>query len=263
MALFNFRFKPLRDVHPWGTPDKPTLHWYGLSDGEQWIEVGHDRLFEISDEFLTEFGGMRCMDYYLARLYEDTLNILPHVLEPVPDGLSDYLYDTQYSDWDSKRDLFFGASAEEMSAEEEFVIDHTMWISERSLFCPHFSAPPKIRMWSTNDGQTHIAWETAHCVCEGVRMWSANSGTYSLETTQFEREIDSFHERLMAAMDGRIADVKRGVLDPSIAIDVAELERAQREHRALFPRLARKLTPPTDWDAARKAIDIVARRGSH
>jgi hypothetical protein len=263
MALFNFRLTPLREVHPWGGPEKPTLHWYGLTYGEQWIEAGSDRLFEVSDEFLGKFGGTRHIDYNLARLYEDILEMLPHVLEPVPDDLSQYLYGAAHSEWQSKKRLAFSESTDELSGDEEYEIDHTMWIGSRTLYCPQFTAPPQVRMWSTNDQLTHIAWEAGHCICEGVRMWSANSGTFSLTTTQFEREIDSFHERLMAAMDGRITDVRSGAHDPSIAIDVAELERAQHEHRAVFPRLARKLTLVTDWDAARKAIDIVARRGSH
>jgi hypothetical protein len=43
--LFNFRLRPLDQVIPWGDPEAPTFHWFGLSDGEYWIEAGGTTLF--------------------------------------------------------------------------------------------------------------------------------------------------------------------------------------------------------------------------
>jgi Family of unknown function (DUF5984) len=257
MALFNFRLTPVREVQPWGEPHQPSLHWYGLTLGEQWIDVGKSLLFEVSREFLAKHGGTHFIDYQLARLYEDILEMLPHVLEPVPVDVSNYLHATLNVDWNKRLSAFYERNADEMSAEDEFVDLNVSWMRSRILWSGHFSAPPNIRLWSTSDGLTHIAWEADHCQFESASMWSADSGVHSLPTAQFEQEIDSFHERLLAVMDERIAEIKCGSLAPTIAVDVNELERAQSEHRMVFPRLARKLRPPTDWDAARKAIAIV------
>lgn len=186
--------------------------------------------------------------------------MLPYVLEPVPEDLAHYLHAAPHVDYKKYLSAFYDAHPDEMSEEDEFVDLNVSWIRNRQLWSAHFTAPPNIRLWSTSDGLTHLAWEADHCLIEGVRMWSANSGVHSVPTAQFEQEIDSFHDRLLAAMDERIVEIKGGAVAPTIVIDVNDLERVQREYRSEFPRLARKLQPPTDWGAARRAIELVMNR---
>lgn len=49
LPLFQFELRQLDQIQPWGAPDDPNLHWFGLTDGWYWIQVGEDRLFEYSD----------------------------------------------------------------------------------------------------------------------------------------------------------------------------------------------------------------------
>src|ERR1700759_5537644 len=84
--LFNFELTPLQDVTPWGADGNRSLHWFGLTDGHYWINVGDHRLFEYSDAARKDGAPAYC-SYQVVRLLEDILDIAPYVLEPVPGDL--------------------------------------------------------------------------------------------------------------------------------------------------------------------------------
>ena len=57
--LIDFTLLPLAMVQPWGRPDNLSLHWFGLTDGQYWIEVGENKLFErqyLDGELELEFN---------------------------------------------------------------------------------------------------------------------------------------------------------------------------------------------------------------
>lgn len=47
--LFNFWLRPLADVAPWVSENEQRLHWFGLTDGCYWLDVGKDTLFQYTD----------------------------------------------------------------------------------------------------------------------------------------------------------------------------------------------------------------------
>jgi hypothetical protein len=47
--LIDFTLLPIAMVQPWGRPDNLSLHWFGLTDGQYWIEVSENKLFEYSE----------------------------------------------------------------------------------------------------------------------------------------------------------------------------------------------------------------------
>ncbi len=89
--LFEFELRPLDQVKPWGTPADPNLHWFGLTDGQFWIQVGEHRLFEYHQASRNHSGAPQYCDYQVARLYEDIISLVPHALVPVPDDLQHYI----------------------------------------------------------------------------------------------------------------------------------------------------------------------------
>jgi hypothetical protein len=78
--LFEFTLDPVEQICPWGEPPDLSLHWFGLSLGSYWIDLGTTRLLE----YLPLPGWPVHVDYQLARFHEDVLDILPEILEPVP-----------------------------------------------------------------------------------------------------------------------------------------------------------------------------------
>lgn len=47
--LFDFTLVPLDEIEPWGKPGQLSLHWFGLTDGYYWMDVGSSTLFEYSE----------------------------------------------------------------------------------------------------------------------------------------------------------------------------------------------------------------------
>ena len=104
---FCFRLAPLNVVRPWGG-DKPSLHWFGLTDGLFWIEAGDAELFRYSDALVERetrrdppYPVSVYEDYQVVRYWEDLLDLLPAIRSPLPadfaalvrdaDRLSDFL----------------------------------------------------------------------------------------------------------------------------------------------------------------------------
>ncbi|MBE3014889.1 hypothetical protein IL992_37815 [Microbispora sp. NEAU-D428] len=93
MIRFRFALTPLGRVAPWGREHRE-LHWFGLTDGWYWIELAdHEllRYFPDTPRCADSMAQRPCVDYYLARLWEDIIEMTPAVLEPVPPDLFDFV----------------------------------------------------------------------------------------------------------------------------------------------------------------------------
>jgi hypothetical protein len=251
--LFNFSLAPLAEVVPWGEPGAASLHWFGLTQGQYWIAADQDLLLEYSAEEVVRSGLPRFCDYYIVRLHEDLMDMLPSILEPVPGELAPWLQRTG-------RDALY---AWEPEAEEDW---HTRdlalsWISERTLDLGYLSPAADIRLWSDLTF-VHIAWDNRGFVSGEALAWSALVGSIALERSMFEAQVRSFHARFMQKMAERVEAVLGGALDPVIAIDLHQLAREQeRRERALEEARAR-LSLSTDWARIRQAVSTAqARRG--
>lgn len=243
--LFNFELAPLAEVRPWGEPDTPSLHWFGLTQGQYWIAAGQDLLLEYSVEEIAASGLPRFCDYYVVRLHEDLLDMLPSILEPVPMDLAPWLQR-------SKRDALF---AWEPDTDEDWdTRDLALsWIGLRTLDLGYLSPAADIRFWS--DGRSvHIAWDNRGYRIGEKPAWSAGAGHFALPLPMFEAQVRSFHARLMREMTLRVEAVLGGALDPAIAMDLVQLDR---EHEVRLGALAAALdcpTPSTDWAQVRQAV---------
>jgi hypothetical protein len=81
---FQFALSPLADVTPW-RGDRPTLHWFGLSNGWYWIEVDGRQLLRYGDAAVRRWSLSRVhTDYDVVRLWEDLLVLRRSMTEPVP-----------------------------------------------------------------------------------------------------------------------------------------------------------------------------------
>jgi hypothetical protein len=92
--FFHFQLTPIAEIKPWGKKDEPSLHWFGLSDGRYWIQIGETEVFRYSKTVLAAYPPQDpalathsldpYLDYYVARLWEDILEIVPDILDPLP-----------------------------------------------------------------------------------------------------------------------------------------------------------------------------------
>ncbi|MFF1821019.1 DUF5984 family protein [Kribbella sp. NPDC058245] len=218
---FRFGFHPLGEVGLWGG-DKPTLHWFGLTDGWYWIELGDVRLLRFAADYDIPY-----VDYYVVRLWEDLLALLPAAVEEVPADLLGFL-ESDGSDW---KDVESEAA--------DAAID--CW-SDRSLNFSYLRESPSLRCWRIGDHLT-LDWNAPANFAEPRALRT------TVTVADFVTAIDELHTTLMAAMESRITDVEA---TPPLGVDI-DLPNLRREHqdRAQWLTRARSRTQTTDWNAVR------------
>jgi len=259
-VLINFTLAPLEKVRPWGEPGDLSLHWFGLTDGEYWIEVGESTLFEYREH--ARNGGARYCDYQVVRLYEDLMEMLPYILEPVPAPLVPYIsgesakaWQKAYGDWCERDDDVL-----DPDHLGEIADAAVSWSGKRRLDSAYLSPSANIAIWSDRE-RVHIEWDNRDRYFDGRPAWSALVGSYQMPRDQFIEEMQSFHVRLMEQMAERIDQVVARGLPTGIEIDVPGLIR-EHEQRARPLDAVLKFDPRTDWQQTESAIrEILSLQG--
>lgn len=251
--LINFTLAPLEKIRPWGMAGNYRLHWFGLTDGEYWIQAGKSSLFEYSDDAQAA-GASRYCEYQVVRLYEDLMEMLPFILEPVPKSLVQYIFGESAKAWQKTCDDWCDKNYEviERPPFSEIYDTAIVWTGKRRLHSAHLSPSANIAIWS-DDENVHIEWNNRDRLFDGKPAWSAAFGTHQMPRREFEQEIKSFHLRFMGQMAARVALVQQGVLAPEIGIDLPGLVK-EHEQRTRTLDVAFGLLPRTDWSEIERAI---------
>jgi hypothetical protein len=253
--LFQFELRPLDQIQPWGEPEDPNLHWFGLTDGQYWIQAGDYRLFEYSSAAQGRSSVPSFCDYQVVRLYEDVIDIAPYALEPVPEELQRYIaldeakpWNHHWTKWCESMDAS-GASEDSMNLLDEA----GPWMGCRTLDSAYLAPSANIVVWS-NQASVHIQWDNRNKLLHGCQAWSAQFGSWQLPRAEFMDEIRSFHDRLMDQMARRVSQVVAGALPRHIRVDPEGLRREQHSRSRSIERNLGQPAPPTDWPAVLVAI---------
>ncbi|MEH6631539.1 MAG: DUF5984 family protein [Halopseudomonas aestusnigri] len=273
MPLFDFTLKPFEDIDPFSDQGEPVLIWFGLTDAYYHVNVGDEQLFrytpEIEEYWYKEYPDNKqtspVVDYNVIRLYEDLFEILPNILQPLPDEIHAIVStrDTQDQWFGQLRDKFhliIDASDElEDGVEDNFdelhniYLEATGWWGNRQLPTSHLKMGPDIWIWRYKS-DVYIRWDCTDVSEEKEPpFWTAGKGEFKLSLDEFLEEIHDFHDRLMSGMAERIEQLKTNNPIPHIRID---LESVAREHEVRIKSLDEILlkTPSVkDWDAVMRA----------
>lgn len=264
MALFDFKLRPLHEVQPWGGPDDLSLHWFGLTDGWFSIDCGVARLFQYTPEMLVKWeiptpadgNPTDWVDYLVVRLYEDVIDLLPHVLVELPRDFHRLVSDVaSHRAW--RENLRRIAESDDWDEGDEDMTRCYLLVSEwmgyRKLDSGYLVDGPKAWFWRHSD-DIYILWDNDKSVADGIPRWTAGSGVLRMPVERFLGEVESFHQRLMASMRDRINEISFAYPFEGVRIDIPHLfhEHKQRE-QSLANALA---TGPkeTDWDDVRHAM---------
>jgi hypothetical protein len=258
--LINFKLFPLDSIAASVKPEPPGLTWYGLTQGEYWIELGDNTLFEYTESAWPD--GMHHCEYPVARLHEDLLDMLPSILEPVPQALAPYLFGEGaaacWDAWTSWCDRHPAALGEGHAlALEEALLALT---SGRQHIASYLNPPTRFVSWSDEEN-VYFAWDNRHDQVRGQPLWTAEYGEFNMPRRAFIEEMQSFHARLMDEMADRVEQVLTGALSPEIKINIDYLVSEQaRRYEALHEALNREAQ--TDWHKVEVAIqEIMAPPG--
>jgi hypothetical protein len=270
LTLFNFQLRALADVIPWGSAERPHLHWFGLTDGWYWLQMSErEEFFRYSPALLAHWHRQHpekpltipYVDYYVVRLWEDILNMLSDILEPLPPRLAQMLEtDEQLRRWQEQvrrwRDEI------ELDDEDRDTLSQAItWWEHRMLDTGYLTANPHIWFWS--DGRAiHCFWDNRQLCIKDLPAWEAQRGRIQLPLAPFLDEVNDFHTRLIAAMAERIQEAKSFPFPPDLELDMAALEKEQQD-RATW--LAKRLEQArsrslTEWDIVIDAIMRLEKR---
>jgi hypothetical protein len=185
------------------------------------------------------------------------LDMLPHVLEPVPDALVQYGSGDTAMKWQAAFDAWCDSNGDRLEPNrfDQIVEAAALWSGARRLDSGHLTPSANIVIWSDTD-HVYIEWDNRNKLFDGKLAWSALRGRHQLPRAAFIAEVRAFHQRLMDQMSDRVRAVQAGALAPDINIDISGLLRDhERRSRQLQDALSRPAQ--TDWNSVAAAIDEV------
>jgi hypothetical protein len=250
---FRFRLRPVAEVSPWGGPDR-RLHWFGLTDGWYWIEIDGLELLRYAPQTLQWRDGdgpavlNPYVDYYVVRLWEDVLGLLPSVLEPVPDDLAEFM-SSDPDDW-----VWPGEAPGEAQAEAA-----AEWHGSHVLDVGYLRCPPRIWWWRRIAGShDHMTAAWKHKSGE-IEFAAPRTGQATVRTSAFVAAVEELDRELLAAMEQRVTELERTGPPPGVRIDMPQL-RAEQQDRATWLQRRRGQKPKTNWAEVRMGADILLGR---
>jgi hypothetical protein len=267
--LFNFQLCPFNQIPPWGKPGDRSLHWYGLSYGYYWLDAGGAELLRYTQAIvdLTALRysnsiwpmgmsyGIPYVDYQVARLWEDVIDILPAVLEPVPRRLARTLGPA--GQWDAWQRQAESVKATLPGDVLWLTFDACHWWKRRSLDTWYLRAAPDIYFWS-DGADVHIEWDNRGLVLEGLPAWEAQVGEYRMPVSSFLDEVHAFDARFIRRMHDRVALAQVGWTRPEVTLDPGINRAHERNAKWLTKRMmAGVRREPDDWDAIFRAIESI------
>lgn len=261
--LFQFELRSIDQIQPWGPPDDPSLHWFGLTDGQYWIQAGEHSLFEYSKAAREKSGVSACCDYQIARLYEDLIGLAPYALEPVPEELQRFITLEEERPWNHYWTKWYESMNGSTAPEDTMsLLDEAgPWIGRRTLDSAYLTPSANIVVWS-DQASVLIQWDNRNQLLDGCQAWSAQFGSWQLPRSRFMDEVRSFHDRLMNQMEKRVSQVEAGALGRHVRVDLEGLRRAQYSCSQSIERNLGKPAPPTDWSTVIAAIRTLEGRAA-
>ena len=260
MSLFEFKLKHPDEISPWGTPDKLSIHWFGLTDGEYYIDLGKCRLYEYTEELIESSAfATQYVDYHVSRLIEDLCEIIPSIQESIP--LEFYeLVKTHTGLFDFKERAYNWL--DEFDSEDEMQMDqafeqygqHLAWIDQRMLYAGYLVAGQKIGFFR-HENKIALVWESKSSEDDIVERWTATNGELEMPYQTFVEAIKDFADRFTEAMDRQIElavakDWQNVFLDKEALLKEHENRKQTLSQRIAILTTDQK-TVETDWKSNR------------
>ena len=252
----NFRLKELDEVLLWGEKQNRRIHWFGLTDGLLWIDVGEQTIYEYSEDAQKYFGECHPYnDYQLSRFLEDFSNLFRYVGESVPSDLYETVKDFTFKEQaDAWVEMYFGQSNEAFDRFLEADYIGVEWFNKRIMDSGHLIGGPLIGFFRCED-KMKIIWVSDHKIENVCYMWKSPSGVIEISYKTFVDEVTRFFCSFYSAMDIQVENAVNRDWG-NVSLDKIRLVNENVERKEGFDQMLGFLskTPSiTDWDSARRA----------
>lgn len=254
----NFELQDLDHVMLWGEEPHRHIHWFGLTDGLLWIDVGDQTIYEYSEAALKCWGGdVRYNDYQIIRFMEDFFGIFRYLGESIPEEL--YLdLDEFNGKMDAWKDMHDDDEDEQF---DEFYFNEycelNQWHADRSFDSGHLVGGPYISCFRCGD-KLKIMWESNYRLEDGNSIWTSPKGSHEMPYEEFVAEVNSFYEEFTKSMDRQVKDAVEKEWD-SVELDKKRLIEENEERKQRFLQDLSYLngtTIKTDWE---KTLGLYAK----
>lgn len=253
-SMFNFQLKHPDSIH-WGN----SMHWFALTDGEYWIDMGDVKLYEYNKALLTEIDAEKhtYLDYYIVRFIEDFTNLFENISESIPDRFYEIVKKhSTLDDYRSEIFSWFDKATDQSTDDEAFYDEYELmkrWIYSRNLTALHMKGGPVIGFYR-NGGKISVVWDTDAKTENSTRFWTAESGQMEMDYSAFIMQVEDFGLRFFSAMDKQV-DIALYKDWGDIEIDKYRLFDEHKERKMEFEKKLDKLKNPskqiTNWDLVR------------
>jgi len=231
------------------------MHWFGLTSGRFWIEIPSGNLLEYTSAIQESWSTPgKHPDYFVARIFEDLLSILPAILEPVPADIAARITDPS---WRVNAEQWCGSVQEDEQRWEQWYTAARWWYN-RSLDMGYLRHAPRFTFWRV--GETLFFQWNADARENSIPVWTLADGQLSMSAHAFEMAVARFSQELLDAMEQRVSAIQQdGWKRTDCTLDVEALVHEQAARREFFQKM-RHESQATDWEKVRAALDVMIAR---
>lgn len=262
LPLFDFHFINTEDIITTG------LSWFWLTDGFYWMNIDNQKLFEHSEEGLRcwEKQGdtyptenyQKCMDYQVVRFWEDMIEILPTIVQPVPSEFHN-LFSQPIQSLENNYELYYDY-VEKINDTAEYkennqYFDKPFFFDNHILSTMHIFTSPLIYFWRYIEGKEdniHIVWDFTQTTTteddKQIPMWSATQGHYKLAYDDFMQEFYDFHQRLIDSMEKKIIEIENSPKLQALLRKGYDLRAEHEERKKWIEKEFKKYPNKLDWE---------------
>ena len=263
----NFRLKELEEVLLWGEEPHQSIHWFGLTDGLLWIDVGEQTIYEYSEEAQRYFVERHPYnDYQLARFLEDFSNLFRYIGESVPsdlyDAITDFSFKNKINQW---WDMYIDQPDEMFNQFMETDYIGVKWFDDRIMDSGYLIGGPLIGFFRSGD-KLKIIWDSTYKLENGCNMWKSPCGAIVISYKMFVGEVTRFFHAFYTAMDRQVENAVSKDWG-NVSLDKGQLVNENIERKEGFDQMISFLsrTPfHTNWDSVKQAyIKMLSEVGGY
>lgn len=249
----NFKLKELDQIVPWGKEPALRLSWFGMTDGELWLQFGIQTIYEYSKEAIDYFGteAKRYNDYQLIRFIEDFTEIFDKIAESIPENLYNLTIDLDQFKMNAikKLDTYDIENEELYDYHLDEYYESVSWINQRSFDSAHLIGGPTLSFFRRNS-KLRIVWSTEYILDNGIHLWTAKDGFYEMDFRNFVDEIKKFGQIFFTQMDKQIERALAkdwGKIEVDKQLLKEEHQQRKKDFSAALSNLEQNQQVSTNW----------------
>lgn len=254
--MINFKLRELDKISPWGVEPELSLHWFAMTDGDLWLTIGNETIYEYSTEAINHWGNKTTPynDYPIVRFIEDFTELFDKIRETIPEEFYQLTNDLKKFQADSKKWLDIYDEDEESDFYFEVYDKLISWTYQRTFDSGHIIGGPHLSFFRRNN-KLRIVWETERILENGIILWTAKDGSFEMDYSDFVEKIKAFGQSFFSAMDKQV-ELAVAKEWGNIKIDKQRLVEEHKERKDEFLsnilQLSQEPTGKTNWAEVEK-----------